>query len=116
MTVSANPITEIDIDAYRGDTFSRVMVINADLTGYALRMQVRATEDSTKILSDVYTGNGITVNEITANSTTVTVSMSNAVTQKYPAGDLQYDLQTEQGGVIRTILRGAFNVTGDITR
>lgn len=110
-------IAEYDLDCYRGDSFSRdIKIENLDLTTSEIRMQIRDSVDGKKVYANLADGAGLTIAYPLANTTTIAIEMGNEITSKFPAESLVYDLQTDTGGSVLTILRGSFDVTGDVTR
>lgn len=110
-------VAERDMDCYRGDRFNRVLrVQNIDLTTSTVRMQIREDVDAKKVYADLSLGEGLEIGFPDANTAVISINMENEITSKFPASGLVYDIQTETGGEILTIVRGSFNVTGDVTR
>lgn len=106
--------------AYRGDAWEKVFRFVAkhpdtgesyllDLTGFTVRFQVRATVDSTVVL---------TAAPCTVSDTGVTVRIPNSVTATYPHGATwRYDLElTDPSGRPKTMFYGPFDVQGDVAR
>ena len=115
------------IEIYRGDAWTRGLRLlgkNAttgesyliDTADFTARMQVRESYDSTVILTAAVCVVGISGTG--ANQRNLTVSIPAHVTATYPAGATwKYDLElTDPSGRPRTLLRGDFNVQGDVTR
>lgn len=110
-------IAEKDYECYRGDRFnSTIRVENIDLTTSTIRMQIREGVDGKKVYADLTAGNGLAIGFPEANTTVISITMENTITSKFPAETLVYDIQTETGGDVLTILRGSFAVTGDVTK
>lgn len=57
-----------------------------------------------------------TVDTTQAAGGIVTFTLPASVTDDFEPGDFRYDIQQTVGGMVLTLLRGKFTVTGEITR
>lgn len=108
-----------NINVYKGTTFSLAPVwkidnLPVDITGYAAKMQVRATADSSVIV-ELSTSNGKAVISGALGKTTLTLTASETAT--LTAGNYFYDLNlTSPSSVVTKILEGSFIVEASVTQ
>ncbi len=94
-TIDAISFKDIDVDG-----------VDADLTGVAIRMQIKGS--SGNIVKDLTVGNGLTL--IGTDGVTINPFILNRKdTYKY---DIQF---TFAGGVVRTWFKGSIKVLDDVT-
>lgn len=107
------PVTTHDIEHLRGDTFQRVMNVGLDLTGFTVLMQVRESEDATKVLGNPV----ITIGAFDAvtGKTQILLDLEATASQKWPETCV-YDIEARQDAYRRTLVRGTINVIPDVTR
>jgi len=107
-----------NIKADQGSTFVFSFTITTDnvpwnLSGYAARMQVRASTQSTSTILNLVSPTDITLTSagvvtITANATTMAAVAS---------GSFVYDIEIQSnGGIVTRLLQGKFIVTPEVTR
>lgn len=91
--------------------------VDRDLTGHAVRMQVRATHASASTLLSVDTSSlgGVTVENAIGR---VTIEIPPADTVGLPSPSLAvYDVEIESGsGVVERIIEGVARITPEVTR
>jgi hypothetical protein len=109
----AYPVTTHNFEHLRGDTFQRVINVGMDLTGYTLVMQVRETEDASKVLASPEITVGVW--DDAANKTQIVIELPGTASQKWPETCV-YDIEARQGDYRRTLVRGSMNVIPDVTR
>ena len=108
--------TRVDITCRRGDTFTLEFTFTddagdaIDLSSYTWKMDVKETDTSSgDIIADdsfTYSGN---------NSGELTVSATATVMAAVSGGTYVYDLQSTNGGVVKTWVYGIFKVNEDIS-
>lgn len=120
MTLAERP-ADLDIALYRGDTPRWSVVLPWDLTGGAVRLQVRDARDRALVSLSSLAGGGLFLepNAPAAGSSRVRMRALTAqeeaavVAAESPA----YDLEARfAGGQVWTVLRGRFAVARDVTR
>ena len=106
-------------EMYVGDNWQRTIVITdpadipVDLTGYSARWQVRTDPAATTAVLAISTAGG----EIVVNGTTLTASVTGAVTALLATGAYYHDLElTTPGGVVTTYLAGILAIKQDVSR
>jgi len=122
MTVATSPPTQ-DINVVRGDnktwlgTVTDSAGVAVNLTGARVRMQVRKRYDDTTALiskdSDVGPG------EIEIHAPTLGKFKAKFVpadTEDLDYNDYRYDVQITISSKEKTVVRGVFNILGDVTR
>jgi len=103
---------------YIGDNWQRTVVIRdpagapVDLTGCAAKWQVRAEPTAITPLIAMGTATG----EITISGSTLTASLSGAVTTALAPGTYVHDLEVTAGGVVTSYLAGCVVVIQDVSR
>lgn len=88
-----------------------------DLTGYAAKMQVRRTIDSSNVLLELSTFNGaLTINPSNAVTNEIYINVSASVTASISTSGV-YDLEIiSPSGVVTRILQGEFFLSPEVTR
>jgi hypothetical protein len=108
--------TRVDITCRRGDTFTLEFTFSdnagaaLDLTSYGWKMDVKETDTSSgDIIADssfTYSGTALGVLTITATAT---------VMAAVAGGLYVYDLQSTNGGAVKTWVYGLFKVNEDVS-
>lgn len=106
----------VDITCRKGDTFKLDLTFTddsgtaIDLSSYTWKMDVKETATSSGdiIADDSFTYNGTDEGKLGINATAATMA---GVT----AGVYVYDLQSNNGGVIKTWIYGVFKINEDIS-
>jgi hypothetical protein len=105
--------THITGDTFRGVTFS--VTLNAsplDLTGAAVRMQVRRSKESDEALLDLKQAAGITVTDAAAGEFQIDEQIIDL-----PEGNHYYDIEfTLANGKRHTYIVGRWQILQDVTR
>jgi hypothetical protein len=84
-----------------------------DLTGYAARMQIRASAEGGEQLAELTTENGgITLGD---EDGTVELYISATDTDEFTAGDYVYDLELITGDDVYREMQGKFSVDSEVT-
>ena len=106
----------VDIICRRGDTLSfsvNILDENSlpiDISSYDWSMEVKSENDlSTNVISSAsffFSGSSSGVLEVVCTSTTMS---------SVAAGDYVYDLQSNNGGIVKTWMYGIFTINQDIT-
>jgi hypothetical protein len=101
------------LDAKRGDTLALDCAVDADLTGWAVRAQIRAGNDA--LLAEcVVTG---PVYDLEDAVTRYVLTVDAAVTAAWPAGTAGMDIEyTDPFGVVQSTETVLLVVRGDVTR
>ena len=88
-----------------------------DLTGYAAKMQVRRTIDSSSVLLELSTSNGaLTINPSGALTNEIYINVSASVTASVSTSGV-YDLEIiSPSGIVTRILQGEFFLSPEVTR
>lgn len=111
-----------DVVIRQGATWKMVFRVrddgtDRDLTGYAVRMQVRATHATATTLLSVDTSSlgGITVENAIGR---VTIEIPASSTVSLPSPSLAvYDVEIESGsGVVERVIEGVARITPEVTR
>lgn len=104
-------ITVYNNDTYAGTDFTvTVNDVALNLTGAAIRMQVRRTRNEPAII-DIDTDDGITITDAAAGKFSIDEQIFSGVPGVY-----LYDIQiTLSDGTVKTYIKGNFTITGDIT-
>ena len=109
------------ITVEQGATWTRTITVTDDgsarnLTGYDIRMHVRAGYGSAETLLELEIGDGITISD--APNGVFELLLTAAQTAALPAiSGARYDLELEDGaGVVTRLLEGAFTVSPEVTR
>lgn len=110
----------INFTGRRGETFDRTFtwwtvrdVTPRDLTGYALRMQIRSAAGGI-LYTDLSIGSGITL--VTAASGIFRVVIAAAVTAAWTFDEAKFDLKaTDAGGLVSYPIEGSFFVVDPVT-
>jgi len=115
-SINLDNSTRVDITCRKGDTFRIEFTFSddagdpIDLTGYSWKMDVKETDTSSgDIIADSdfsYSGNTDGELEITASATTMS-SVS--------GGLYVYDLQSNNGGTVKTWIYGIFKINEDVS-
>lgn len=108
--------TRVDITCRKGDTFNLELTFKdgagsvIDLTNYTWKMDVKETDTSTgDIIPDnnfTYTGNA---------DGELTISASAATMAAISGGLYVYDLQSTNGGTVKTWVYGIFKINEDVS-
>jgi|WetSurMetagenome_2_1015567.scaffolds.fasta_scaffold72096_4 hypothetical protein len=108
--------TVYNISVYNNDTFSgvnftvRVNLVALNLTGAAIRMQVRKNRNEAAII-DLALGTGLTITDAAAGKFRIDEQIFSGV-----PGTYQYDIEIILGdGDVKTYIKGNFIIIGDIT-
>lgn len=108
-------IATYDFSLIHGDTFNTVFTIKdsngaaIDLTTYTATMQIRSMNGSA--VKSLTVGSGIT---ITGNLGKIAATISAADSKLLPVGRMNWQLQIENYGTVRTIIGGSFTTTEDL--
>lgn len=118
-TVTSRRVATHRFYYHKGDTWDGERVVwkdsagaAVDLTGYAVKMQLRSAADAT-VIAELTGGDGLTVTpldgkiEINASPAKMIDTVEGAV--------YKYDLQVSIGGNVRTLLRGEVWIDEEIT-
>lgn len=109
-----------NITIEQGATYSQVFTWKiddnpVDITGYVVRMKLKATKKVSEIISLTSPSNGITLNSPTTGQ--FTISMSATTTESLVDGKYLYDIELQSpGGVVTRLLRGEATIIFGITR
>lgn len=103
----------VNIKHKRGDTLIWGADCASDLTGYAIKMQIRKANVATP-LADLSIGAGIEITDIATGKYTIRVEAN--ATKDWPVGQAQFDIQYTVGAVVASTETGAINVIADITQ
>ena len=105
-----------DVDAYQGDTFVHELRF-VDSAGAPISVVGRTFSSQVRRRwSDATVEATFTVNTANAATGVVTFTLSAATVAALEPCEYRYDIQQNVGGVILTLVRGKFTVTGEITR
>lgn len=86
-----------------------------NLTGYTVRMQVRATKAQTTTLLDIANGAGISITDAAAGQ--ITLDVPAATTAALPGDTLGvYDIELVNGSTVTRFLEGVAVISGEVTR
>lgn len=86
-----------------------------NLTGFSAAMQLRTTAYSAEAIDTLTTCNGRLV--IDAEAGKITATFPHAITEKYPAATVVYDLEIESpAGEITRALEGKIRISPEVTR
>ena len=109
-----------DITAEQGSdylttvTYRNSSAALVNLTGYSARMQVRRTYSSDSADLTLTQRGGLALGGAAG---TIVISISASAMARIPAGSYVYDLEIiESSGVVKKILSGKFDITGEVTR
>jgi hypothetical protein len=112
-----------DISVKRGDNETLDLVVTdtdtgdpLDLTGVSLWLTVKVQVNDPDSLAVIQktVGSGITITDAAAGE--ASVSISPADTAPFPSSwEGVYDVQLKSAGSVRTVVSGAFTITGDVT-
>ena len=115
-TINLDTSTRVDITCRRGDTFKLEFTFTdddgdaIDLTSYTWKMDVKETDTSSgDIIGDTsftYTGN---------NEGKLTVTATASTMSGVSGGLYVYDLQSTNGGTVKTWVYGIFKVNEDVS-
>ena len=83
-----------------------------DLTTYTARMQIRPSVTSSTVLVDLLSGDGIVLGG-TAGSIEVTISATETAALKQGG---VYDLELDNGGVVKRLMYGSVSFSREVTR
>ena len=99
----------VDVAAYAGDTISfQVNVSDPTLIeGAAWSAQVRAKRASEEVAAAFV---------VTPNGSSATLTLDATTTGTLGAFKGAWDVQVDQGGVVTTLVQGAFTLDQDVTR
>lgn len=104
----------------QGATWSLALTWNDDggdpinLTGYAARMQVRASYDAAATALSLANGSGITLGGAAG---AITLSVPASTTTTVNPGTYVYDLELQSsGGEVTRLVEGTLEVTPEVTR
>jgi hypothetical protein len=112
--------TTYDLLIEQGATFSQVITykdndVAVNLTGYAARMQVRATLESASTLVELTTANSRIA--LGGAAGTITLTISAADTEALTSGRGVYDLELVSGsGIVTRLLQGVATISRNVTR
>jgi hypothetical protein len=101
---------------YRGDTLAfRVEVTDAtgnpvDVSGASWAAHIRRTYEEPDVLAE------LTMVPVAAQPSMIDVFLSAAQSAQLPPGTWRWDLEMTLGGIVQTLIAGAVEVTGDVTR
>ncbi|ULJ59728.1 hypothetical protein [Wielerella bovis] len=101
---------EIDLTVYRGDTTQFILNVLLDnqpveIEPHELSMQIKVL--GREVLRPEF---------LVAESGKIVLHFSHEATRDLQFSQAHYDLQFKRGTVVRTLCRGVFNLTGDITK
>lgn len=120
MATESNLVTaaEHNFFLYAGDSWACELIFTdkatntpIDLTGSALRLQIKARKTDSQAVTEFTSGSGLEIGG--AGSNVVTIDGSN---NALPGGTYFYDLQAVKGGLTTTYLKGIIKVEEDVTR
>ena len=103
----------VNIKHKRGDTLIWAADCASDLTGYAIKMQIRKANIAAP-LADLSIGAGIVIADVATGKYTIRVEAN--VTKDWPVGQAQFDVQYTVGTVVASTETGTVNVVADITQ
>lgn len=117
-------VQQYNIERVRGDTSILTFAITTDggtalnITGFSFKLTVDPSEAPTDALANLFQlttgGGGIVIEDATGGIISATLSTLQA---DQTPGTYYYDLeQTDAGGLIRTLLKGAWTVVQDISK
>lgn len=91
---------------YRGDSFEEHIVIQGmNIDNVTFKMHIVPSGDVDKLVPII---------EKTSNG--IKIILTPEQTRDLTWGQAQYDLQTEENGIVKTILKGAFKLIKDVTQ
>jgi hypothetical protein len=107
----------VEFTVTRGDSFHRQITWSDDngpvnLTGYTARMQIRASYTSATALISLTQASGLTLGGAAG---TIDINITSNQTTALAAGTYVYDLEMTYGATVKTILKGTFVVTPQVT-
>ena len=106
-----------DVDAYQGDTFVHELRFVDKDTGQPISVVGRTFSSQVRRRwSDDTVEATFTVDVSQAAAGVVTFTLPAATVAGLDPCEYRYDIQQNVGGVILTLVRGKFTVTGEITR
>jgi len=113
---------QYDLLVEQGSTYSQSVqwktgspAAAVNLTGYTARMQLRSSVTASTAALSLTTENGRI--SITANTGTVTLSISATDTAALTAGRYVYDLElVSSGGQVTRLMEGVVTVSAEVTR
>lgn len=116
----ANPtITEVDYCRSRGDTFAIQIQIQdsagaaINITGFSFLLTVDPSDEPADALANIYQLTGV-IDDAPNGLVSFAPSAPNALAAP---GDYFHDIQqTDAGGLLRTIAKGAWQIIQDITK
>lgn len=86
-----------------------------DLSGYSAAMQMRVSHYATEAVDTLTTDNGRLV--LDALNGKITAIFPNAITEKYQAQSVVYDIEIENAdGIIKRVLEGNIQIKPEVTR
>lgn len=99
----------------QGATWKPVLTLrDTDLTGYTARMQIRPDIDSTEILLELTSGDGITIDGPAGQ---ITLHLTDTETAALDWCEGVYDLELiAPGGDVQRLLKGPVEVDPEVTR
>lgn len=111
---------ELDLEFYQGDTVGISIWLPADLTGAAVRLQVRSSSGAELATLEAGSGLVVTPGDLppptpdnptpTPPSSRIDIAPTVAQRDAVLGRMASYDLQTQQGAAVQTWLRGTFTV------
>lgn len=112
------PAAKLNLTVEQGTTFTKRLTWRdknkrpVSLVGYAARMQIRPSVQSTEVILELSSSNG----RITLGAAgTITLELSPAETSALKAGVYDLELTSVTGQVIR-LIEGKVNVSPEVTR
>ena len=106
-----------DITAYQGDTFTLQFYIDGDKTGDTLEMQIRTSPSSGSAYITILNAAMTKIYSSPEDKTLVIAGISAATMATLsPTTIYAYDFQSNDSGVINTLLYCSFSVTAEVTR
>lgn len=114
--INLDTSTRVDITCRRGDTFKLEFTFTddngdaIDLTSYTWKMDVKETDTSSSdiIADSSFTYSGNTDGELTVTATAATMAAVSG-------GLYVYDLQSTNGGTVKTWVYGIFKINEDVS-
>ncbi len=116
------PVGKLDLELMRGDDREIRLTVSdgsgapMDLTGAAIRLQMRAKKADDPLLAELSTADGSIEVSDPASGAAV-LKFTSSVTESWGFSAAIYDCEFEfPGGIKKTLLAGKVTVTADVTR
>lgn len=112
--VNLDTASRLDITCRKGDTFTLVIDFGEAISTTASNYAMLFAETDTATASYTFTASSFSVTSGDATNSQLTISVTGD-TANWTAGNYVYDLEEDNGGVVKTRLYGTFVINEDVS-